>query len=278
MQTLGRRDELRGVLAVALSERPDTSATAVITGAVALAEFAVEDAAQREESTLTLNAQLFRLALAGHLDAARDVLVAAGRQLPEEPLRLLLTPLRAETDPGELEHALTVRTARAQRSVLGTRWQGRFAVVVEDPVAEAAAEVICARQTPVIMSRPIGWAELVAALHETREALAGAGDDARLIELETSAILGLLSRDDIEPLARERLAPLLTAPDGADLRRALETWLRHNAAWDPAARELGMHRHTLKAQVKRAGSLVRLDLDTFEAKAELWALLIAGSS
>ena len=68
MQTLGRRDELRGVLAVALAARPDTAATAVITSAVALAEFAVEDAAQREESTLALNAQLFHLALAGHVE------------------------------------------------------------------------------------------------------------------------------------------------------------------------------------------------------------------
>jgi purine catabolism regulator len=159
--------------------------------------------------------------------------------------------------------------------VLATRWQTRFAAVVEASQAEAAAEVVCARQIPVVMSRPIAWSDLVAALHETREALDAAPEGARLIELETSAILGLLSRDDIESLARDRLAPLLTAPDGADLRRVLETWLRHNAAWDPAARELGMHRHTLKAQVKRAGGLVRLDLDTFEAKAELWALLTA---
>ena len=50
------------MLAVALAERPDASATAVITSAVALAEFAVEDAARREESTLAMNAQLFQLA------------------------------------------------------------------------------------------------------------------------------------------------------------------------------------------------------------------------
>jgi purine catabolism regulator len=275
LQTLGRRDELRGVLAVALPERPDTSATAVITSAVALAEFAVEDAARREESTLALNAQLFQLALAGHVTAARDVLVAAGRQLPEAPLRLLLAPLPGGSDAGELEHALTVRTARSQQWVLATRWQGRFAAVVEAGLAGAAAEVIGGRQTPVVVSRPVGWADLVAALHETREALDSAPDGAHVIELETSAILGLLSRGDIETLAAERLAPLLTAPDGADLRRVLQAWLRHNAAWDPAARELGMHRHTLKAQVRRAGSLVRLDLSTFEAKAELWALLTA---
>jgi purine catabolism regulator len=277
MQTLGRRDELRGVLVVALVARPDAAATAVITSAVALAEFAVEDAAQREESTLALNAQLFHLALAGHVSSARDVLVAAGRQLPEAPLRLLLSPLSTDTDPGELEHALAVRAARSQRPVLATRWQGRFVAVVEASVADAAAEVISARQTPVIMSRPIGWSDLVVALHENREALDGAPEGARVVELETSAILGLLSREDIETLARQRLAPLLAAPDAADLRRVLETWLRHNAAWDPAARELGMHRHTLKAQVKRAGTLLRLDLDTFEAKAELWALLAAGT-
>ncbi|HEY5978714.1 MAG TPA: PucR family transcriptional regulator [Microlunatus sp.] len=277
MQTLGRRDELRGVLAVALPERPDTSATAVITSAVALAEFAVEDAARREESTLAMNAQLFQLALVGHLDAVRDVLAAAGRQLPEAPLRLLLTRLPGASDAGELEHALSVRTAQSQHWVLATRWQGLFAAVVGTGIARAAADVIAARQTPMVMSRPVGWADLVTVLHETRDALDSAAPDAGVIELETSAILGLLSRADIEVLARERLNPLLAAPDGADLRRVLETWLRHNAGWDPAARELGMHRHTLKAQVRRAGSLVRLDLDTFEAKAELWAMLIAAS-
>lgn len=275
MQTLGRRDELRGVLAVAVAERPDTSATAVITSAVALAEFAVEDAAQREESTLALNAQLFQLALVGHVDAVRDVLVAAGRQLPEAPVRLLLTELADDLDAGELEHALTVRTARSQQWVLATRWQHRFAAVVPADDARAAAETVATRRTPVVVSRPVGWADLVSALHETRDALDSAGKDVAVLELETSAILGLLSREDIETLARERLAPLAAAPDGTELRRVLETWLRQNAAWDPAARELGMHRHTLKAQVRRAGSLVRLDLDTFEAKAELWALLTA---
>jgi PucR family transcriptional regulator, purine catabolism regulatory protein len=278
LQTLGRRDELRGVLAVALAERPDAAATAVLTSAVALAEFAVEDAARRQKATLAMNAQLFRLALAGHLDAVGNVLSAAGGELPKAPLRLLVTTVRAGTDAGELERGLTVRVAGAQRSMLATRWHDRFVAVVEDAVALPAAETIAARKTPVVLSRPIGWADLGVALHECGEALDDASTDARVIELESSAILGLLSHADVEGLARERLAPLLAAPDGADLRWVLQTWLRHNAAWDPAARDLGMHRHTLKAQVRRAGSLVRLDLDTFEAKAELWALLAAGTS
>ena len=99
----------------------------------------VEDAARREESTLALNAQLFQLALVGHVEAVRDVLVAAGRELPEAPVRLLLTELSGDRDAGELEHALTVRTARSQQWVLATRWQHRFAAVVGTGAARAAA-------------------------------------------------------------------------------------------------------------------------------------------
>lgn len=279
MQTLGRRDELRGVLAVALDQRPDAAMTAVITAAVALAEFAVEDAARREESALVLNSQLLALALAGQLDAVREVLDTAGRQLPGAPVRLLLTPLRPDADPAELEQALAARAARTVPALLAARWGERFVVVVAAEFAEVAAAVIEARQVPVVLSRPVGWAGLAGALRDAEAALDSAPSGARIIEPRTSALLGMLTTGPrVESLARERLAPLLAAPDAADLLRMLTTWLRHNAAWDPAARELGMHRHTLKAQVRRAGELVGLDLDAFEAKAELWALLAAAGS
>lgn len=54
-----------------------------------------------------------------------------------------------------------------------------------------------------------------------------------------------------------------------------EVWLRHNAQWDPAARELGRHRHTVKAQIRQLERCLDLALDTFDAKARLWALLIS---
>ena len=94
-----------------------------------------------------------------------------------------------------------------------------------------------------------------------------------MIDLGSDPLLGLLARADVAAAAERRLRPLMADPDGQELRRAVETWLRHNAAWDPAARELGIHRHTLKAQVRRAGDLLDLDLDTFGAKVELFLLL-----
>ncbi len=274
LQTLGRRDELRGVLAVATEARPDTAATAVITSAVALAEFAVEDAARQQESALTLNAELLELATSGALDAARRVLSVAGRRLPEAPLRVLQTRFGSVSEPGELEHALSVR-AGAGQVVLATRWRDVFVAIVEDRAADGAAELLALRHPPVVLSRPVGWTGVGAALREGLEELDRGRTGSPIIELGSGPLLGLLSREDVGAAAERRLAPLLGDPDARELRRAVEAWLAHNAAWEPAARELGIHRHTLKAHVQRAGALLGLDLDRFEAKAELWALLQA---
>jgi purine catabolism regulator len=273
LQTLGRREELRGVLAVALDLRPDPAATAVITSAVALAELAVEDAARQQESTLTLNAELLELALGGEIDAVRRVLAVAGRGLPEPPLRVLLIRLGARSEPGELDHALSLQAAGRGRSVLAARWRDGFAAVVESAHAAAAAELVVKRHALVVVSRPVDWRGVGSALRECLVELDRRPQDTGVVEQAAGPLFGLLARPDVGVVAERRLAPLLAAPDARELRRAAEVWLAHNAAWEPAARELGIHRHTLKAQVQQVGSLLGLDLDTFEAKAELWALL-----
>ncbi len=273
LQTLGRRDELRGVLAVALDLRPDPAATAVITSAVALAEFAVEDAARQQEAVLTLNAELLELALVGEVAAVRRVLAVAGRGLPNPPLRVLVIRLGARSEPGELDHALSVQAAGRGRSVLSARWRDGFAGIVEESLAHEAAELVMTRHAVVVLSRPVDWSGVGSALHECRAEIDRRPHDTGIVELAGGPLFGLLARADVGAVAKRRLASLTTAADAWELRRAAEVWLSHNAAWEPAARELGIHRHTLKAQVQRVGALLDLDLDTFEAKAELFALL-----
>ena len=265
------------MLAVATESRPDQAATAVITSAVALAEFAVEDAARQQESRLTLNGELLELAGSGGLDPARRVLAVAGRRLPEAPLRVLQTRLGPDSEHGELEHALSVRAAAGGNAVLAARWQDGFVAVVELAAVPAATELLVARNPPVVVSRPVDWTGVGGALRDGRSELDRLGPDRDrphdVIDLGSDPLLGLLARADVAAAAERRLRPLVADPDSQELRRAVETWLRHNAAWDPAARELGIHRHTLKAQVRRAGELLDLDLDTFGAKAELYLLL-----
>lgn len=61
----------------------------------------------------------------------------------------------------------------------------------------------------------------------------------------------------------------------ADLVPSLVTYLRHRGQWDPAARELGIHRNTLRHRIHRCRELVAADLDDPDVSAELWLYLRA---
>ena len=50
-------------------------------------------------------------------------------------------------------------------------------------------------------------------------------------------------------------------------------WLAHHGQWEPAAAQLGVHRHTLRKRVVRAGGLLGRDLDQPGVRAELWLAL-----
>ncbi|SFR28364.1 purine catabolism regulatory protein [Lentzea waywayandensis] len=81
----------------------------------------------------------------------------------------------------------------------------------------------------------------------------------------------------------EDLAGSLKVPDGfadallrpldAETRETLRIWLTHHGAWDPAAAELGVHRHTLRNRVRRAEQALGRSLDSPGLRAELWLAL-----
>ena len=68
------------------------------------------------------------------------------------------------------------------------------------------------------------------------------------------------------------LAPLLT-PEGGVLLESARIWLRCNGAWEPAARELGVHRHTLRNRMTAVERALGVDLDDVDARTELWLAL-----
>jgi purine catabolism regulator len=71
------------------------------------------------------------------------------------------------------------------------------------------------------------------------------------------------------------LRPLVEA-DRLALVPTLRAWLAHNGQWDSAAAELGVHRHTVRARIARAGELLGKDLtavDSADARMELWFAL-----
>jgi len=71
----------------------------------------------------------------------------------------------------------------------------------------------------------------------------------------------------------EGFADALLEPLDAETRETLRVWLSHHGSWDPAAAQLGVHRHTLRNRVRRAEQALGRSLDSPGLRAELWLAL-----
>lgn len=113
-------------------------------------------------------------------------------------------------------------------------------------------------------------AETAARLAALRSAV-----QAALVASEPSPAPAPEPRDADDPAAL--VQPLLEhdALTGDDLVGTLGTWLRCDAVAEAAAVRLGIHRHTVRARLRRAAELLDRDLDAFPARAEVWAALQA---
>jgi PucR family transcriptional regulator, purine catabolism regulatory protein len=133
------------------------------------------------------------------------------------------------------------------------------------------------------VSGVVAWAGLADGVRQARQALAhgrarGAGVTA-FDELVSSGLTAIIGAEPLRAFGAALLAPL-TAADRAgagDLVRSARVWLAHHGAWEPAAAELGVHRHTLRKRIRRAGDLLQRDLDSPGVRAELWLALQATS-
>ncbi len=116
------------------------------------------------------------------------------------------------------------------------------------------------------MSDAVGYDDLARAHDQAVQSIERAreGDDL-IVSFDTisrQGVLAFLARTDAREVARSTLEPLVTADtrNGSELVRSLRVWLEHNGTFDSAARELGIHRHTLRARVADAERLLGRDL------------------
>lgn len=60
------------------------------------------------------------------------------------------------------------------------------------------------------------------------------------------------------------------AYDRTDLVGTLAAYLRHRGQWDAAARDLGVHRNTLRYRMERVSTLLACDVDDPDVASEMW--------
>jgi purine catabolism regulator len=277
LQTLGGRDRLRGVLAIGTTAPLDAAGNDLVASVLALASIALEQSRALEDARRSLREGVLELLLAGNVEAAARSLAPIAGPLPAPPVRVVVTP--AAVDQRLLIEELELRAERAPGPFFAVRGDRLVLVVGEDEL-EALRVVLTRHGAVAGASGPAELHELHAALTEAERAWAAAhgsaGAHLRLFdELAAEGMIGLLGAAGGREAARRMLEPVRRGADGHgdELLGMARVWLAHNGAWDPAARELGMHRHTLRARIAALSALLHVDLEEFSARVELWAAI-----
>lgn len=81
--------------------------------------------------------------------------------------------------------------------------------------------------------------------------------------------------DRLSPADSTRLATLLAPLRGTDLVETLHAFLRTNGTWGTAASDLGIHRQTLAARIRRVEELTGLSMTSPDDRATAWLALRA---
>lgn len=263
--TVGRTGHLRGVIAISTAAL-DAEARSVVTSLIAMAGLAMEQNDQLARSRRRLHAQVLASLLMDDPTLARRVLGS----LPPAPIVVAVAPADAPLDAlsewwdrRRVEHGTIAFAAESADGLT------MCVTAEEEHLFDEIARHFGLR---LGVSAPEGYGAFSRAHAQAAAALRRGGPGAvHYADTVAASILAALATDEARLVAESRLAPLRAA--GADLERSLRVWLEHDARFEPAAAELGIHRHTLRSRVAHASQLLGADLGTFPARAELWAAL-----
>lgn len=280
LQTLGRRDGLRGVLAVRTPAELDTAARAVLTSVVALAEVTLERDVARLRGQRELWRQVWSLLVAGQVEVARAITRSVGVGIAAGPVVVALAAPPRDS-PDRATEAVE-RLAAGRPDVFVALVGGAIAVLAAEGAVDLSA-LASAHGLRIGVSDVADLDHLAGAAAQAERALAVATSSAEeavvtWASLAAGGLVAALWSEGAAELASSRLAPVVALPDGDELLACCRTWLENNGAWDPAARRLGLHRHSLRARVTKVEAVLGLPLDGFAGRAELWALLQAAGA
>lgn len=279
LQTLGRRDQLRGVLAHGGPGELDQASQEVVTSVIALAGLALEQNSALDRARGLLRSGLLHALLGGDVDLVQATSGEMWGPLPFEPVRVAVT----DPAPGRLDALTEFLELRVEESPghLFFARQGGLVVLCVDATAGPLLDELVGFGLHLGLSDRARYRELPHALAQARQALERSHEGAPgIVEFDVisrQGVLAFLAGTDASEVGRATLQPL-TAHDavhGTELVRTLRVWLGRNGQFGPAATELGVHRHTVRARVSQAEALLGRDFGTFHARADIWAALLA---
>jgi len=275
VQTIGQPGRLRGALVVG-AVPTDAAESDLVGSVIALASIALEQQRTLDAARRRIRTGVLELLRSGAPKVADRTARAVWGPLPKAPLRVgvIPGPFRGQSVLDELEPLVL---SLGQRLFFGEL--GEDIVLLGSSAALAQLDGMRGRHSLALgLSREVPFSAVDDGIAEARDAAGRAdagGPPVAFDEWASRGIFGFVRASGGQHVANVVMAPMAALP--ADERERLllagRVWLEANGAWDPAARTLGIHRHTLKARIDRLGTILALDLAQFSGRAELWAVL-----
>ncbi|WP_165801286.1 PucR family transcriptional regulator [Microbacterium testaceum] len=273
LQTIGRSGGLRGVLAVGARAAFDPAEKDLVATVVALASIALDQQRHVQTSLRTVRSGVLELLVDGHADAAGRLAEAVFGALPAGPTTVV-TLAAGAAEPGLLDELDVIMTDPGR---LFFAERGGDVVVLAIEGDDVISSLVARRRLVAGSAVHLDGDDLATTLRRADLAAreAPAGTVRAYADIAGSGLVGALRERGGDLIAASLLRPLEAVAPG-ERRRLVDSaraWLDANGAWDPAARGLGIHRHTLKARMAQLEQVLGIDLSTFSARAELWAAL-----
>jgi purine catabolism regulator len=213
-----------------------------------------------------------RLVTTGYADAARSLSADLGLGNLPPGVRILAVTGLGEGHAEDLQDALERSVPSRRRQVLAIAGSDDLWVLLRDRDAPATLKVL---RRFVITTTPDAKAVV--------SALAPLGDVGRhtalvqqaLRVVKTGELRDLAEHDrDLAGDGQVDLGPLV-AYSRADLVPSVVAYLRNRGCWEDAARDLGIHRNTLRHRIGTANRVWGQDLDDPDVASRLWLALRA---
>jgi len=277
LQTLGQRNQLRGVLAIGGIAPLDPAGTDLVTSVIALASLALEQNRALDVARGHLRGGVLEQLVAGSIAVASRTATEVWGGLPDEPLRVMAVAVEGHHQ-FLLESLELMAEDRRGAVFFAPRDDGIIVLTGEQDIPGVRA-LLARHGATSGMSTATALGDLARGIDEAARALQRAQDaGAPSIDFGDvlgDGMLGMLREENAGAVARRLLRPLIEhdAREGTDLLGTAKAWFANNCAWDQTAKGLGIHRHTLRNRIDTAGGVLGLDLDLVHDRFELWTAL-----